>query len=170
MSAALHQHPETPIPAHQAGAVSVRPLREQDLPAGDRIFRVAFGTFLGMPEPETFLEGRDFIRSRWRTKPTGALGAECNGELIGSNFATAWGRVGFLGPLTIRPDYWDRGVGKRLLEGTDALFESWGVRHAGLFTFAQSPKHVGLYRRFGFFPRFLTAIMAKPVVSASGQP
>jgi hypothetical protein len=28
-----------------------------------------------------------------------------------------------------------------------------------LFTFAQSAKHVGLYGKFGFHPRFLTAIM-----------
>jgi hypothetical protein len=26
---------------------------------------------------------------------------------------------------------------------------------------APSPKHLGLYQRFGFWPRFLTAIMAK---------
>ena len=38
----------------------------------------------------------------------------------------------------------------------------WGIRHAGLFTFAHSPKHVHLYQKFGFWPRFLTAIMSKP--------
>jgi hypothetical protein len=40
--------------------------------------------------------------------------------------------------------------------------DAWGIRHAGLFTFAQSAKHVGLYSRFGFHPRFLTAIIAAP--------
>src|ERR1044072_8077318 len=44
------------------------------------------------------------------------------------------------------------------------LFEKWGTTHAGLFTFPQSQKHVGLYQRFGFWTRFLTAIMLKPVV------
>jgi hypothetical protein len=38
-----------------------------------------------------------------------------------------------------------------------------GVRHVGLYTFAESAKHVGLYRRFGFWPRFLTAYMMSPV-------
>jgi hypothetical protein len=131
---------------------------------------LAFGTFLGLPEPKTFLEGRDFIGSRWRVKPSGALGAECAGQTVGSNLATAWGRVGFFGPLTVRPDFWDQKVGTRLLEGTIALFDSWGVRHAGLFTFAQSPKHIGLYQKFGFFPRFLTAIMAKPLAPSSSSP
>ena len=43
------------------------------------------------------------------------------------------------------------------------LFEKWKVREAGLFTFAHSPKHIGLYQKFGFWPRFLTAIMSKGV-------
>ena len=43
------------------------------------------------------------------------------------------------------------------------LFDGWGVKEAGLFTFAQSAKHVGLYQKFGFWPRFLTALMSKAV-------
>ena len=43
------------------------------------------------------------------------------------------------------------------------LFNKWGTKHVGLFTFAQSQKHVGLYQNFGFWPRFLTAIMSKPI-------
>ena len=40
-------------------------------------------------------------------------------------------------------------------------FDAWGTRHVGLFTFAQSAKHVGLYQNF--YARFLTAIMSSPV-------
>ncbi len=40
--------------------------------------------------------------------------------------------------------------------------DEWGIKHAGCFTFAQSAKHVGLYQKFGFWPRYLTAIMASP--------
>jgi hypothetical protein len=49
------------------------------------------------------------------------------------------------------------------MEPVMALFDTWGVTHAGLFTFAHSPKHVGLYQYYGFWPRALTAIMSKPV-------
>jgi N-acetylglutamate synthase-like GNAT family acetyltransferase len=101
----------------------------------------------------------DYVRSRWRAEPTAAFGAEIGGELIGTNFATRWGSVGFFGPLTIRPDYWDRGVAQKLLRPTMELFDRWGVRHAGLFTFADSTKHVNLYQKFGFWPRFLTSLM-----------
>ena len=50
----------------------------------------------------------------------------------------------------MRPDFWDRGVAQRLLAATMELFERWEIRHAGLFTFAESPKHVALYQKFGF--------------------
>jgi hypothetical protein len=39
------------------------------------------------------------------------------------------------------------------------IFDGWGLRHTGLFTFAQSAKHVGLYQSFGYWPRYLTAVM-----------
>ena len=151
--------------------ISVRPLQENDLSAADHIMRLAFGTFLGLPEPTAFMGDADYVRTRWRADPSAAFGAELGGQLIGSNFAANWGSVGFFGPLTVRPDLWDRGVGRRLLEPVMECFDRWGTRHAGLFTFAHSQKHVGLYQNFGFWPRFLTAIMSKKVepVSPAGR-
>ncbi|GAA2397547.1 GNAT family N-acetyltransferase [Mycolicibacterium llatzerense] len=143
--------------------ISIRPLREDDLATADHIARIAFGTFVGLPEPETFMGDADYVRTRWRTEPSGAFAAEYSGEVVGSNFATHWGSVGFFGPLTIRPDLWDRGIGRLLLEPIIDCFDRWQTTHTGLFTFAESPKHVGLYQRFGFWPRFLTAVMSKTV-------
>jgi hypothetical protein len=48
------------------------------------------------------------------------------------------------------------------------LFEQWQVRQAGLFTFSHSAKHVGLYQRFGFWPQYLTPVMARLVAPATG--
>jgi GNAT superfamily N-acetyltransferase len=150
--------------------VLVRALREEDLSAAERIFRVAFGTVLGAPEPEAFWADRDYVRSRWRAPYTSAFGAEAGGELVGSAFAARWGSVGVFGPLTIRPDLWDQRIGSRLLEAAMEQFSDWGTRHVGLFTFAQSAKHVGLYQKFGFWPRFLTALMSAPVRQTGIQP
>src|SRR4030095_11393774 len=143
--------------------ISVRPLQESELSTADHIVWVAFGTFLGLPDPASFMGDASYVRTRWEANPDAAFAAEINNEVVGSNFATNWGSVGFFGPLTIRPDLWDRGVGKRLMEPIVELFQKRNTRHAGLFTFAQSQKHVGLYQRFGFWPRFLTAIMSMPV-------
>jgi hypothetical protein len=52
-----------------AAAVRVRPLVAGDLDEADRIFRVAFGTFLGVPEPERFFGDVDMVRTRWRADP-----------------------------------------------------------------------------------------------------
>jgi len=53
-----------------------------------------------------------------------------------------------------------------LLAPTMEIFEGWGVRHRGLFTFPHSPKHMALYQKFGFWPRDLVAVMAKELAAA----
>jgi GNAT superfamily N-acetyltransferase len=148
--------------------VLVGPLRETDLSEADRIFRLAFGTFLGLPNPIEFAGDADYIRTRWAADPSAAFGAYLGKELVGSNLATRWGSVAFFGPLTVRPDLWNQGVAKRLMRQTLDLFANWAVRHEALFTFAHSPKHIALYQQFGFWPRFLTAIMSKSVNRVKG--
>ena len=144
-------------------AIKIEPLQEKDLAETDRVFRLAFGTFIGLPDPGSFAAGAEYIRTRWKTAPEAFFAAKHNDRLVGSNFATNWGSVGFFGPLTIHPEYWDQGIGQRLLAPVMEMFSHWGTKHAGLFTFAQSSKHVGLYQKFGFWPRFLTAIMSLQV-------
>jgi GNAT superfamily N-acetyltransferase len=153
-----------------SGAVRVRPMTKEDLPEAERIFRLAFGTFLGLPDPMQFAGESQLAECRWLADPSAALTAEVEGAVAGSNFVTNWGSVGFFGPLTVRPDLWDLKIGQRLLESTMDLFAQWGTRHAGLFTFAQSAKHLHLYQRFGFWPRFLTSIMSKPVTERTEIP
>jgi GNAT superfamily N-acetyltransferase len=154
--------------ATEALDVSIEQLQEGDLAEADRIFRLAFGTFLGLPDPAQFYKGAEFIRARRSADPSATFAAKIQGKLAGTNLGTNWGSVGFFGPLTVHPHYWDRGIGKLLMEPIMDLFSKWGTTHAGLFTFAQSQKHVGLYQRFGFWPRFLTAIMSKSVKQTDG--
>ena len=151
------------------GAIEVRALREPDLPAATRIMQRAFGAFLGAADPARFMADRNFVQSRWRADPSAALAAVIDGEVVGSNLVTRWGSVGYFGPLTVVPDSWDRGVASRLLEPTLDLLSAWDVTHAGLFTFPHSPKHVGLYQKFGFWPRYLTAVMTRPVSEAPAR-
>jgi predicted N-acetyltransferase YhbS len=120
----------------QAQTVNVRPMIETDHVDADRIFRMAFGTFLGLPDPMAFAGDADYIRTRWAAAPEAALTAEIDGQVVGSNFATRWGSVGFFGPLTVDPPVWDRGVARRLMDNTMEIMDSWGLTHAGLFTFS----------------------------------
>jgi len=141
-----------------------------DVPAARRIFSLAFGTFIGVPDPASFRADADYIGTRRRADPQAAFVLEADGELVGSNFATCWGSVGFFGPLTLHPDVWGQGLAGPLLEPVMERFEAWGVTHAGLFTFPHSTKHVHLYQKFGFWPRHLTGIMVKPVQAPGEAP
>ncbi len=144
--------------------IVIRPLVEGDLDEAARIIVVAFATFLGLPlENSRSLTDRDFARPRWKADPSSVIAAEHAGKLIGSNFAANWGSFGFFGPLTVEPEYWNRGVAQQLLAPTMEVFRRWGTRHMGLFTFAHSPKHMVLYQKFGFWPRDLVAVMAKQI-------
>ncbi len=41
--------------------------------------RLAFGTFLGLPDPMAFMGNGDYARSRWRTDPA----AETDSQVVG---------------------------------------------------------------------------------------
>jgi GNAT superfamily N-acetyltransferase len=140
----------------------VRAMTESDLPAARRIVHTAFGTFLGAPDPENFWTDRDYVRGRFGAEHVAGFTAELDGEVVGCNFATRWGSVGFFGPVAVRPDLWNRGIAQPLVGAVSDTLNAWGVSHAGLCTFPHSPKHIHLYGKFGFHPRFLTPLMAAP--------
>ena len=58
---------------------------------------------------------------------------------------------------------WDSGLGRLLLAPILDCFDRWQLTLTGLYTFPNSAKHLHLYQQFGFWPRFLTAIMSRPV-------
>lgn len=151
-------------PGAPAEDVRVGPLQEEDVDEADRVMRMAFGTFLDAPDPLQVFGDAHYVRPRFRAEPAWAFAATGpGGELLGSNFATRWGSYGFFGPLTVRVDAWGRGIASALMRPVMERFEQWSVRQAGLFTFPQSPRHIGLYQKFGFWPQHLTALLEKDV-------
>jgi len=139
--------------------ITIRPLRANELDEADHIMRLAFATYLGLSEPTAVLGDASYVHARWLVDPDTAFAAEREGRLVGSSFGTRWGSVASVGALTVHPDLWNRGIASRLLEPVLERVHAWGSRHTGLFTYPQSQKHVSLYQKFGFWPRFLTAIM-----------
>jgi predicted N-acetyltransferase YhbS len=89
---------------------TVRPMRESDLPPASRILRLAFGTFIGAPDPENFRADRECLTTRFRANPDAALVAEVEGTVTGSNFAARWGSCAFFGPLTVHAERWNQGI------------------------------------------------------------
>ena len=148
----------------------VRPLREDELGEADVIYRRAFGTYLSLPDPQAFDGDAQVLRCRWTADPDAALALVEGGALAGSNFVTRWGSVGLFGPLTVDPSRQGRGLAHPLVEGALRLLEGPQVAFRGLFTFAESPKHVGLYQRFGYWPAGLVAMMSKQVRRGAEAP
>lgn len=148
--------------------IEIGPLQESEVEEAHRICKRAFGTFLGLPDPDAAFGDRGYIIPRFRAGNS-ILAARDSGKLIGSNVLSRWGSFGFFGPLTVLPEHWDQDVGKRLLEATMQIFDEWGVRHSGLFTFAASAKHVCLYQKFGYWPQYLTAVLKK-TPDGKGEP
>jgi hypothetical protein len=50
----------------------IGPLDDKDLPEAERILRLAFGTFLGAPDPETFWSDRDYVYGRQQSPHAGS--------------------------------------------------------------------------------------------------
>ena len=147
----------------------IRPLQVADLDHAHRLMERSFGTFLGLREPEGFLGDASFIHGRFHADPSAAFAAVLEARLVGSNFATSWGSVGFFGPLTVEPSCWGMGIAQQLMQPVLQCFEHWKTAHIGLFTFSHSPKHLSLYQKFGFWPGCLHLILSREV-SGGGQP
>jgi predicted N-acetyltransferase YhbS len=148
----------------------IRPLIEADVPAADQIFRQAFSKFLGIADPRDFARDAALIATRWRADPQAHRGAFLDGTLIGSCIITRWGSFGFIGPVSVRPDFWDKGVAKALVAAAVSFLEQSGIRQAALFTFAGSAKHIALYQKFGFWPSVAAAGRADATARYSALP
>ena len=58
----------------------VSKLDEKDLPEAARIVRLAFRTFLGAPDPDTFWTDRDYVYGRQHAAHVASFGAKLDGD------------------------------------------------------------------------------------------
>ncbi|HUB96149.1 MAG TPA: GNAT family N-acetyltransferase [Stellaceae bacterium] len=147
-----------------ADSVSIRAMTAQDFDEADRVRRLAFGTYFQVPEPMQFGGDRS-LQSRWNAYPGGGVVAVSGDRIVGMAFASELGSFGMLGPVAVLPEFWRQGVARQLMAAVVAIIDRWQCRLAGLFTFPQSAQHIRLYQQFGFWPRHLTPVMAKPVAA-----
>jgi len=149
-------------------SATVRQLTIEDYEASEHVIKTSFSDRLRMPDPDLFLGGGS-LKGRFLMDPEGVFGAEENGEIVGVNIATTWGSSGYFGPLAVAPTRQGQGIAQQLLMPVMSLFHKRNVTNAGLFTFPDSAQHICLYKKFGFMPRFLTAIMSKPLESTPSK-
>jgi len=149
--------------------IILRPMREADLPASDRVFRLAFGTWFGLADPMQFRGDAGLFEPRLWSYPDGGTLACRDDEIVGLAFASNWGSLGIVGPIAVLPELWRMGLARRLVAAAIETIEDWGAPLAGLFTFPQSALHLRLYQSFGFWPRHLSPVMSKPVAARAAM-
>jgi GNAT superfamily N-acetyltransferase len=143
--------------------ISIRPLAAADMPAAARINRAAFSKFFGIPDPAKFRVGADVIGPRWRLWPEAGLALDLDGKLAAAALMMRWGSVAILGPVTVAPEHWSKGLARALMPKLIEQIGRGDFAFTGLVTHPQSPKHVRLYESYGFRMQRMTAVMTKPV-------
>lgn len=151
------------------GGIAVRAMTAADLDAAALVWRLAFGTHFGAPEPARFREDMPFIETRFATDPALAFVAVHGGRLLGSIIGMDWGGQLVLGPLSVDPEFWGKGVARLLVARFLDAADRRGTKLTTLFTFPQSTTHLRLYESFGFVPMYLTPILGKAVGGGAPQ-
>jgi len=149
--------------SHQPIHITLQPLNQTDLNQVSEMVRLAFATFIDVPEPDEFWNDRDYVHNRWNAPHSHWVKAVVDGRMIGVICVSRWGSSAILGPVAVHPDFWGKGVVQQLMSAGIEQVDRWGVAHTGLMTFPDSAKHIGLYQQFGFWPQSLIAIMERSI-------
>lgn len=142
--------------------MEIKALNTSHLTELESLVRVAFAKHIGIPDPNSFNSGAS-LASRFEVAADGAFGTFIDNKLVAAIFCTPWGSFGFFGPLVVLPEYWGSGLAQALIEKADQFFKDKNIELAGLYTFSNSPKHLALYQKFGYWPKQLTALMSTEI-------
>jgi predicted N-acetyltransferase YhbS len=92
--------------------------------------------------------------------------AEIDGQPVGSNFLDQRGPIMGIGPITVRPEHQNRGIGRHLMQ--DVLAKARDSRAPGvrLLQTAYHNRSLALYADLGFAVREAIACMQGPAIEA----
>jgi len=147
---------------------AIRPMTDADLAAATRIWRLAFAAQFNAPDPERYRHDVRTVETRFATYPELCFVAEREGRLLGNIIGMDWGGEVVLGPLTVDPACWGRGIARLLTARFLEVADARDAPLVSLFTFPQSTTHLRLYESFGFAPMQLTPVLRKEVSLPTG--
>jgi GNAT superfamily N-acetyltransferase len=85
------------------------------------------------------------------------------GEMIAFNVAHRSGAEGWMGPLAVKPERQEQGLGRAIVEAAVIRLRSQGVTTLGLETMPRTVDNIGFYSRLGFLPGRLTITLTGDV-------
>jgi GNAT superfamily N-acetyltransferase len=134
-----------------------------DIPALNRLFSDAFTDryrrdgLIGVRVPEL---NPDIWRYALSDAAEGAMTwSDRSGDLIAFNIAHHSGTEGWMGPLAVRSDTQEAGVGRLIVQTAIEWLRDAGAATIGLETMPRTVDNIGFYSRLGFVPRHLTVTM-----------
>ncbi|MEP6573420.1 MAG: GNAT family N-acetyltransferase, partial [Gemmatimonadota bacterium] len=93
-----------------------------------------------------------------------------DGALAGFNIIHFSGAEGWMGPLAVRPDRQNAGLGKEMIRSGIEWLRERSVRTIGLETMPRTVENIGFYSRLGFIPGHLTITLTKDLARRSAAP
>lgn len=91
------------------------------------------------------------------------LWRDASGRLIAFNMVHRSGVEGWMGPLAVRPDRQNEGLGQEIVMAGVEWLRQRGVRTIGLETMPRTVENIGFYSRLGFEPGQLTVTLIRDV-------
>jgi GNAT superfamily N-acetyltransferase len=82
-----------------------------------------------------------------------------HGHLVAFNLAHLSGTEGWMGPLAVRPDRQNAGLGGAIVRAAIGWLREQGAATIGLETMPRTVENIGFYSRLGFVPTRLTITM-----------
>lgn len=153
----------------------LREMRLSDLPAVNRVLTKAFTSarieegYKNAFVPACHLSFLEMYLSGF---PQGCFVMEHKSNLVGYAFARLWGKVGWIGPVSVIPAHQNKKLGREIMRAAiKALLEA-GAQVVGLETAPRNYRNLGFYSKLGFKPGKLTLDLIKrvPPVSQEAPP
>ncbi|MDQ7053091.1 MAG: GNAT family N-acetyltransferase [candidate division KSB1 bacterium] len=104
-----------------------------------------------------------FLEMYLQRFPQGSFVLHDRRRIRGFIFAHLWGKIGWVGPLAVLPDWQGRGYGRDLLEASLQTLIDAGAATLGLESAPLSFRNIGFYGRKRFFPGYLTVDLSSEV-------
>lgn len=86
-------------------------------------------------------------------------------EMVAFNLAHSSGVEGWMGPLAVRPEIQERGIGTLIVSAAISWLKASGVATVGLETMPRTVQNIGFYGKLGFVPGFLTISLTREIVA-----
>jgi GNAT superfamily N-acetyltransferase len=95
---------------------------------------------------------------------------DADGQLAGFNMVHRSGVEGWMGPIAVRPDRQNEGLGSTMVQAGIDWLKAQGARTIGLETMPRTVDNIGFYSRLGFIPGHLTITLVRDVGRRNADP